>query len=325
MERPEWRGGDECEDTSETATIETPHKHIFLVSDRTGLTVSRIFGEALNQFGIAGEEAVVQVFSHVRSVAKMSRIVALAESMQAVVLSTMLDGTLRAELQAHCDSANVNAMDLLGSAMDGLASYLGATPLSLYKNGEYRAQLPQDYFKKIDSVDFAINQDDSRNPRNYCKADVVLVAVKGMQKQLAAIYMAQTYGLKVANVKLAMGRPLDAELAEVEPHRIFALTCPPEYLHNVRCRRAESRRVDHMRKGVVDEKPAENDPLTDLEYVKKELAWCQELYREHPTWTVVDVTDMSVEEVAEVCIRPSLGLKTDHAVDSEEERWPEPA
>eukprot|EP00961_Rhodomonas_salina_P126170 1699608-Rhodomonas_salina.5 len=40
----------------------------------------------------------------------MSRIVALAESMQAVVLSTMLDGTLRAELQAHCDSANVNAM-----------------------------------------------------------------------------------------------------------------------------------------------------------------------------------------------------------------------
>eukprot|EP00961_Rhodomonas_salina_P126169 1699608-Rhodomonas_salina.4 len=38
-------------------------KHIFLVSDRTGLTVSRIFGEALNQFGIAGEEAVVQVSS----------------------------------------------------------------------------------------------------------------------------------------------------------------------------------------------------------------------------------------------------------------------
>eukprot|EP00961_Rhodomonas_salina_P126171 1699608-Rhodomonas_salina.6 len=66
--------------------------------------------------------------------------------------------------------------------MDGLASYLGATPLSLYKNGEYRAQLPQDYFKKIDSVDFAINQDDSRNPRNYCKADVVLVAVKGVAR-----------------------------------------------------------------------------------------------------------------------------------------------
>lgn len=38
-----------------------------------------------------------------------------------------------------------------------------------------------------------------------------------------------------------------------------------------------------------------SDAVTGMEpwqYVKKELAWCQELYREHPTWTVVDVTDM---------------------------------
>lgn len=282
-----------------------PRRFVFILSDRTGFTASHILTAVLYQFGLAGDNVVTQVFSNVRSMVKISRIVALAQRIEAFICFTFLDPHLRRSLAEHCSALNVHSMDVLGDLVDGLSTYLEAVPV-LYQTQPApppkKAALTPAYFKRIEAVDFAIKQDDGANPQNLKQADMIILGVSRVQKTPMSTYLAQQFGLKVANVKLQMGMPLDPELAEVDPRRIFALTCQADYLYKVRRRRIKMG-------GAGNSNSHLSSDYANLDAIKKELAWCGELFAQHPQWTVVDMTGASVEEASEVHIRPNLPRK----------------
>jgi regulator of PEP synthase PpsR (kinase-PPPase family) len=97
-------------------------------------------------------------------------------------------------------------------------------------------------------------------------------------------------GYKVANYPLVPGESLPEELSEVEQDKIVALTIAPQRLAAIRSTRM---------KGLKMKASSNYAAMSNL---KKELQWCNDLYRKRG-WPVLDTTDAGIEENAAEIMR----------------------
>lgn len=70
------------------------------------------------------------------------------------------------------------------------------------------------------AIDYTMKCDDGMSPSLLQKADVVLLGVSRAGKTPLSIYMAQTMGLKVANIPLVMELPPPVQLKKVNPRKV---------------------------------------------------------------------------------------------------------
>ena len=146
-------------------------------------------------------------------------------------------------------------------------------------------RLDSEYYKRMDAVNFTVKQDDGQQPGNLYKADIVLVGVSRTSKTPLSMYLAHK-GYKVANVPLVKEVDPPRELFEVEQKRVVGLIIEEKRLIELR-----SARLRNMRQNP-------HDDYADYGKVEDELEFCRRLYRRHPEWLVIDVTNKSVEESA---------------------------
>jgi Kinase/pyrophosphorylase len=91
--------------------------------------------------------------------------------------------------------------------------------------------------QKQEAVDYTMRTDDGMAPHLLYKADVILLGVSRAGKTPLSIYMAQTLGLKVANIPLVLELPPPSQLLDrgrVDPRRVFCLTLQTEFLERFR-------------------------------------------------------------------------------------------
>ena len=93
--------------------------------------------------------------------------------------------------------------------------------------------ITEDYFRRIEAVEFAVKNDDGAEPRNLPKADLVLVGISRTSKTPLSTYLAQR-GLKVANVPLVLGVDPPEELSQVDDRKVFGLIVQPDMLMRIR-------------------------------------------------------------------------------------------
>jgi regulator of PEP synthase PpsR (kinase-PPPase family) len=67
-------------------------------------------------------------------------------------------------------------------------------------------RLDNDYFNRIEALNYAIGHDDGQGGQDLDQADVVLVGVSRTSKTPTCIYLAHR-GVRAANVPLVPGRP----------------------------------------------------------------------------------------------------------------------
>ena len=254
---------------------------ILVVSDATGETAEKVVKAALAQF-FGHEKVRVQVMPHLRDEAGVRAAVARAKELNALLVYTLVDPKLRTFVRRAADELDVRPVDLLGSLLLQMGNHFGQDPL--YKPG-LGHELDAEYFKRVEAVEFAVNNDDGREPRNLRKADLVLVGVSRTSKTPLSSYIAHR-GYRVANVPLVVGIPPPAELEKVDPARVFGLLVDPATLVEIR-----RTRMKHL--GM--------DPSAgygDLKAVRDELAWSKDVFAKHPKWTVFDITEKAIEETA---------------------------
>jgi hypothetical protein len=70
------------------------------------------------------------------------------------------------------------------------------------------------------AIDYTMKCDDGMSPSLLHMADVVLLGVSRAGKTPMSIYMAQTMGLKVANIPLVMELPPPVQLQKVNPRKV---------------------------------------------------------------------------------------------------------
>jgi regulator of PEP synthase PpsR (kinase-PPPase family) len=266
----------------EAGATERKLSQIYIISDSTGETAERVVGAALIQF--SRPEIRVKTFARVRTIVEVERILKRAQESSAMVVYTIGDPDQRARIHELAQTYDVETLDPIRPLMGKLAQVLDREPAG--KAGALQS-MDDDYFRRIEAVEFAVKHDDGQMPQSLMMADIVLVGISRTSKTPLSTYLAQR-GFRVANVPIVMGIPLPRELFAIPQHRVYGLTIDLASL--VRIRRARLKQL--------------NMPLDSTygmkEHIIKELKYAWKIFRGNPTWPVVDVSQKAIEETASI-------------------------
>jgi hypothetical protein len=259
-------------------------RSIDVLSDSTGETAEKVVRAALLQFPDSG--AQVRLHTRVRTKEAARPVLERAAQERSLVVFTVVSPELREYLHATSHELHVEALDLIGSLIGKLGTYLERQPINTPSS---MLPLSDEYFRRIEAVEFTVKSDDGKEPRNFRKADVVLVGVSRTSKTPLSTILAQR-GLKIANLPLVLGVETPPELEEANQDRIVGLTIDLDTLIEIRKARLKQLGMP------VDASYGLRDQ------VKEELDYAQRIFRAHPQWPVIDVTGRAIEETAVIIL-----------------------
>ncbi len=251
---------------------------VFVVSDGTGDTGSATVRAAMIQFRHRWQ---LRVFRDARTISEVRAVIAQAEKAGALVVFSLVEGDVVAALISEAEERHVVAVDLLGPLIMRVAQRLHVEPR--HQPGLLHG-FSDDYFDRVEAVEFAVRHDDGANLRTLHEADIVLTGVSRTSKTPLSMYLAQR-GYKTGNVPLIPGLEPNKELLELDRSRVFGLTVDPGTLLSVRTARLRSMRA------------SSSTDYTDPDQVILELEQARKLFRKQG-WRVIDVSGRAVEENA---------------------------
>jgi regulator of PEP synthase PpsR (kinase-PPPase family) len=263
-------------------------KVIYVVSDSTGETAERVTRATLLQFPDHGVRLKIE--RRLRDRRALTAVLESAAADHAMVVFTLVRPELRDHFNEQATRLKVRHVDVIGSLIRQIGHYLEADPVNIPT-----AEMPlsEEYFRRVEAIEFAVKSDDGKEPRNLNKADLVLVGVSRTSKTPLSTYLAGR-GLKVANVPLVLGVEPPEELYQLPGFRVVGLTIDVDQLMYIRQQRL------HQLGMPTDA----NYGLRD--HVKAELEYAHGILRSNPEWMVVDVTNCAIEETATIILE---GLK----------------
>jgi regulator of PEP synthase PpsR (kinase-PPPase family) len=252
---------------------------VFVVSDGTGDTGSAAVRAAMAQFP---QPWRLRIFGEVRLESEVCRVIDKAAEVGALVVYSLVDGAVIEVLNNEASQRALTAVDLLGPLITKLAQRLHTEPS--HKPGLLHG-FTDDYFDRIDAVEFAVRHDDGGNVQTLWEADIVLTGVSRTSKTPLSMYLAQR-GYKTANVPLVPGLEPPRELMELDRRKVFGLIIDPTMLLTVRQARLRALKLTNMRSTYVDG-----------ESVFDEVTSARKLFRRRG-WRTIDVSGRAVEENA---------------------------
>ncbi|WML45339.1 pyruvate, water dikinase regulatory protein [Neobacillus sp. PS3-40] len=256
---------------------------IYVVSDSVGETAELVTKAAISQFN--GSGMVIKGFPYVEDIGNIDEVISLVKMDNGMIAYTLVKPEMRMYMSDKAKKAGIYAVDLLGPLMDQIQSFIGKKPLC--EPGLVR-KLDEDYFKKVEAIEFAVKYDDGRDPRGILKADIILVGVSRTSKTPLSQYLAHKR-LKVANVPLVPEVDPPEELYKVPSEKCFGLKISPEKLNNIRRERLISL-------GLNDQASYAN-----IDRIKEELTFFDKVISKM-NCPVIDVTNKAVEETANLIL-----------------------
>lgn len=259
-------------------------KRIDILSDSTGETAEKVVRAAMLQFPHSG--GMIRLHTRIRTKEAARPVLERAAKDGALIVFTVVSPELREYIHQQSYELKIEALDLIGSLIGKLGTFLDRQPINMPS-----AMLPlsDEYFRRIEAVEFTVKSDDGKEPRNFRKADLVLVGVSRTSKTPLSTLLAQR-GLKVANLPLVLGIEPPPELEQAPQDRVVGLTI-------------EVNQLVEIRKARLKQLGMPTDASYGLlEQVKEELSYAQTLFAKHPHWPVIDVTGRAIEETAVIIL-----------------------
>ena len=259
---------------------------VYQVSDSTGETLDRIFLAIKAQF--SDFEYKTMHFSFTRTKNQINKIISKCKSEQnVIILYTIVDSNLAKTLALECKKNNIPCFEALGNLISDFSKLL-EQKASHKPSGQH--VLDEEYYKRIEAVNFTMTHDDGNIISDLEKSDIILVGVSRTSKTPTSIYLANR-GYRTANIPIIPNKNLPKQLTQnIEKICIIGLICDSARLSDVRRNRAQSMHEDRL-----GEYTNERKIINELENSKK-------LFRKH-NWPIIDVTRKSVEEVAASIIK----------------------
>ncbi|MCR8644049.1 kinase/pyrophosphorylase [Paenibacillus sp. N1-5-1-14] len=207
---------------------------ITICSDSTGETGEGVVKATLRQFN--GNVARIRRVGHIRTDEEVTTIVEQVASEGGFIAYTLVQPELREMLKQEAIRLGVRAVDIMGPMMQAYIDTFNGAPSS--KPGLLH-QLDEDYFKRVEAIEFTVKCDDGRDTASMLKADIVLIGISRTSKTPLSIFLAHK-GYKVANFPLVPEVKIPAELYQVDRAKIIGLTMDPEYLLKIRTERLKT-------------------------------------------------------------------------------------
>ena len=259
---------------------------IYLISDSTGETLDRIFTAIKAQFKNINYK--IYTYSFTRTENQILKILSHAQKNQnSIILYSIVDSRLAKHLAKNSDEKNIPCFGVLGDLILGFSKLLNQKA-SHQPSGQY--MLNDEYYKRIEAIQFTMNHDDGNLVKDIKKSDIILLGVSRTSKTPTSIYLANK-GFKISNIPLVNENSIP-EILKKDPNLtcIVGLSTEPERLADIRKNRMNSL------------KESQNKSYTDLSKIKKEVEVAKNTFKKFK-WPTIDVTRKSVEETAASIIK----------------------
>ena len=259
---------------------------IYLISDSTGETLDRIFLALKAQF--INIEYKVHSYSFTRTENQILKILEDAENNEnSIILYTIVDNNLAKYLANVSENKSIPCFGVLGNLILNFSKILNQKA-SHEPSGQHT--LNDEYYDRIEAIQFTMNHDDGNLVNEIDKADIILVGVSRTSKTPTSIYLANR-GFKTSNIPLVNENSLPQKLKNNPKLTcVVGLSTEPERLVDLRKNRMNSL------------KETEGTKYTDLENIQKEVLNAKKTFQKYK-WPHIDVTRKSVEETAASIIK----------------------
>ena len=254
---------------------------IYLISDSTGETLERIFLAIKAQF--KNFKYKTHFYSFTRTENQISKILEVSQGKNnVIVLYTIVDNKLARHLSNECSLKNIPCFGILGDLIISFSKLLDQKALNVPSRQHI---MDDEYYKKIEAIQFTMNHDDGNSVDDIEKSDIILLGVSRTSKTPTSIYLANK-GMKISNIPLVNENSVP-DILKKNPQKkcVVGLTAEPDRLVDLRKNRMQS---------IKDNESTE---YTNLDTVQKEMEDARKLFQKYK-WPSIDVTRKSVEETA---------------------------
>ena len=149
--------------------------------------------------------------------------------------------------------------------------------------------LDEEYYKRIEAIQFTMNHDDGNQTENILESDIILIGVSRTSKTPTSIYLANK-GLKTSNIPLVNDMNIPLDIINSKKLCVVGLVTEAERLFDIRRNRLNSLREN------------EASDYTDIEKIRDEVEKSKKIFKKNK-WPTIDVTRKSVEETAASIIK----------------------
>ncbi len=254
--------------------------NVYLVSDSTGETLDRIFLSLKSQF--ANFEYEKKEFAFVRTEQQVDKIIKECKELEnSIILYTIVETKLAKYISHQTNKNNVPCFGILGNLILSFSKLLNQK--AIHKPSAQHI-MDDDYYKRIEAIQFTMSHDDGKKVDDINDADVILLGVSRTSKTPTSIYLANR-GFKTINIPLVLDQKIPNGLISNKKACIVGLVADPERLADIRRNRVAIMRDHHIKE------------YTDLDFIKKEVNDSKLLFKKN-NWPIIDVTRRSVEETA---------------------------
>lgn len=258
-----------------------PTRTLFIVSDRTGITLEHLVRTLMSQFDDHCCERMVLPFldtpAKIEAAVREIDATASTDAERPIVFSSIVDEGLRARLK----EAKAQVYDIFDTFLPGLSSSIGV-PFSGHIGLSHGIGDVGQYDRRVDAVNFALNYDDGSRFKGLEEADLILVGVSRCGKTPTCLYLAMQYAVLAANFPLTEDDFLLGRLPEplrAHRERLFGMTISPERLHRIR----EERRP--------------GSEYASVARCRREVSAAEDLFRNNAI-PFIDSTSVSIEELS---------------------------
>lgn len=254
---------------------------IYVCSDAVGETAEAVARATARQF--SSNDVQIKRRSHIQRELEIQEIVKEVKNTGGFIAYTLVKPELREKMKQESIQQGIRAVDVMGPMMQAYIDTYNDSPKP--EPGQ-RQVLDDEYFKRIEAVEFAVKYDDGKDVRGLLKAQVVLIGVSRTSKTPLSIFLAHK-GIKTANLPILPDTEVPKELFQVNDRTIIGLTIDPDHLLKIRTERLKALGLP---KTVA---------YASMDQIKKEISQAKQIMKELKC-TVINVSDKSIEETAGV-------------------------
>jgi regulator of PEP synthase PpsR (kinase-PPPase family) len=252
---------------------------VYVVSDSVGETAEFVVKAVATQFN--GGHVEIRRNSYVEDFEDIEDVIVLAKKSNSIIAYTLVIPALKEYLDMRSMEENIVAVDLLSPLMNAFVTKFNKQPH--HQPGLMR-RLDEEYFRKIEAIEFAVKYDDGRDPRGIKMADIVLIGVSRTSKTPLSMYLAHQR-FKVANVPLVPEVAPPDELYEVPRKNCIGLIISPDKLNEIRKERLKALGL------------ASQANYASFERILEELDHAEKIMK-RVGCPIIDVSNKAVEETA---------------------------
>lgn len=252
---------------------------IYIVSDSIGETAELVARAAASQFNHGGVD--IRRVPYVNDPHEIPEIVEEASAFNSLIAYTLVLPELREILVHEAAKYGIPTVDIMTPMMEAVSAVVHRQPK--LEPGLVR-KMDDEYFRKVEAIEFAVKYDDGKDPRGITRADLVMIGVSRTSKTPLCMYLAHKR-IKAANVPLVPEVAPPEEVFRLPSHKLIGLIIRPQHLNEIRRERLKTL-------GLTS-----NADYASMERIMKELEYAENIMK-RAGCSIIDVTNKAVEETA---------------------------